>query len=87
VRQLVLYKTSLHYRTKDAMIKDFKLIFIYFNSLIIEPLYTKHPISSLFAIFATLEALGGGLQMFLKLKNRKTMCEDSSSFEFTSLFI
>jgi hypothetical protein len=34
------------------------------------------------ANFARLEALGGGLQMFLKFRGQGTMCKIEISFEF-----
>jgi len=80
MRQLRLYKTSLYFRGKDAMIKDFKLkILICSISPIIEhwtPLHrTRHifpPITLLnWEIFAALEALGEGIQMFFQIQKQR----------------
>jgi hypothetical protein len=35
----------------------------------------------------TLEALGGGLQMFFELQRREAMCEDSTAFEFLNVHL
>jgi hypothetical protein len=77
VRQLGLYKTSLYFKGKDAMIKDFKLEnLICFNSSIIKklnpltpntPYFPPHSSIELSNFFMTLEALGERLQMFFEL--------------------
>ncbi len=91
--QIGLYTTSFSSKGKDATIKDFKLeILIYFNSPIAKhwtPLHQTLPIFLLLSwnwtIFATLEALGEGLQLFFKLHNKETTCEDLTSFHFLSV--
>jgi hypothetical protein len=93
VCQVKFYKTSLNSRSKDAMIKDFKLkILIYFDSPLYEhwTLYTKHSTSflipfSIWAIFTMLEALGRIYKCSLSYPSKGTMCEDSTSFEFLNV--
>jgi hypothetical protein len=54
-------RTSLYFKSKNATIKNFKLeinFFLIHPSPNTKPPYPKHPIM--------LEALGGGLQMFLE---------------------
>jgi len=92
VHQLRLYKTSLYFRGKDAMIKDFKLeilICLIDPSPNIEPHYTKHALSSPFLYridqFLALEERGGGYKCSFSFRRRGTMCEDVTSFEFLSV--
>jgi hypothetical protein len=69
---------NLYFRGKDAMIKDFKLqILICSISPITEHWtpYTKHTISSPITllnweIFAALEALGEGIQIFFQIQKQ-----------------
>jgi hypothetical protein len=92
--QLGLYKASLYFKSKDATMKFFKLvILICLNSPITKhwaPLHqTPHDFSIPLlnqAIFVTLEALGGGLQMFSELhRSRGKLCKESTFFEFLSV--
>jgi hypothetical protein len=95
-RQLGLYKTSLVSQRQcynDAMIKDLKLeILICFDLVITKhwtPLHqTPHvfPIPSPnWEIFVMSKSLGVGLKYFLSFKIKRTMCEDSTLFEFLNV--
>ncbi len=92
--QLGLYKASLYSKSKDAMMKIFKLdILICLNSPITKHWaalhQTPHNFSILLlnqAIFVTLEVLGGGLQMFSELqRSRGKLCKELTFFEFLSV--
>jgi hypothetical protein len=59
-------KTSLYFKSKNATIKNFKLEIIFKKihpSSNTKPPHPKHPIM--------LEALGGGLQMFLEHQKQR----------------
>lgn len=81
MRQVGIYKTSLYPIGKDATIKDLKLeILTYFDSPKTKHWTPVHQTPNIFliplsngAIFAALEALGGGLQMFLELEKQRKM--------------